>query len=226
LRLLASRCQLVAGAIADSSSRTLSEDLASLQAAIPEIACLPERLMIRSLIAAVVARVLSDKDLAVSVNLTDAFLAWVARDPSAANWHSDICSLIERCVQALNRVSAPCQELLVGDSRVRRALALLDARFHRPTMSLRMCATEMHLSVWHASRLLKEHTGIGFTEHLHRRRIRAAEALLTDRRLSIKEVAVHVGYVSATQLGRQFKLHMNMTPVQYRRSLHATRSAA
>jgi transcriptional regulator GlxA family with amidase domain len=226
LRLLASRCQLVAGAIADSSSRTLSEDLASLQAAIPAIARLPERLMIRSLIAAVIARVLSDKDLAVRVNIMDAFLAWTARDASAPNWHSDTCSLIERCVQALNRVSAPRQERLVTDSRVRQAMVLLDTGFHRPTMSLRMCATEMHLSVWHASRLLKEHTGIGFVDHLHKRRIQAAQALLRDVRLSVKQVAAAVGYGSVTQLGRHFRVHTKMTPIQFRRSAARQKAAA
>jgi transcriptional regulator GlxA family with amidase domain len=226
LTVLASRCQLVAGAIAESSWRKLSEGLASLQAAIPEVASLPERLMIRSLIAAVISRVVSDKKVAAGVNLIDAFLTWTARDVSAPTWRSDIFSLIERCVQGLDTGSPRCQEAVVTDSRVRRALALLDTRFHRPTVTLRMCAAEMHVSVWHASRLLKEHTGVGFTEHLHRRRVRAAEGLLTDRRLSVKEIAVCVGYVSATQLGRQFKLQMNMTPVQYRRSLHTTLSAA
>src|SRR3954471_2015277 len=226
LRVLASRCQLIAGAITESSSRRLSQDLASLQAAVPEVATAPERLMIRGLIAAVIARLLSDRKVVASVNLTDTFLAWTARDPFGQSWRSDTVSLIDRCVDSLRCGSGASQDHVFTDSRVRQALALLDSRFHQHAMSLGVCAAEMHLSLWHASRLLKEHTGIGFAEHLHRRRIRAAEALLIDRRLSVKEIAIHVGYVSATQLGRQFKLHTNMTPVQYRRSLRAARSAA
>lgn len=218
LKLLASRCQIVAGTLAGVSSCNLSDDLASLQAVIPAVACLPERLMIRSVISSVIARVLSDKHVARNVDLTSAFLAWTARDASAPTWRSDICSLLDRCAHGVSR-SALSREEHVADSRVRRALALLDVGFHRSTMTLAMCAAEMRLSVWHASRLLKEQTGIGFAEQLHGRRIRAAEALLSDRRLTIKEIAAHVGYVNATQFGRQFKLHTKMTPLDYRRSM-------
>lgn len=225
LRLLASRCQIVAGTIAEPSSGNLSEDLTSLQAAIPERACLPQRLMIRSLISSVIARVLSDKRLASTINMTEDFVAWATRDASSATWRSDMCLLIDRCASAVNGLATQRRED-VADARVRRALALLDVRFHESTVTLGTCAAEMHVSVWHASRLLKEHTGVGFSEHLHGRRLRAAEALLTDRRLTIKEIAANVGYASPTQFGRHFKLHVNMTPVEYRRSLHPTKSAA
>src|SRR3954462_5335651 len=101
LTLLASRCQIVAGTIAEPSSGNLSEDLTSLQAAIPEKACLPQRLMIRSLISSVIARVLSDKRLALTINLTEDFVAWTMRDASSATWRSDTCSLIDRCALAV-----------------------------------------------------------------------------------------------------------------------------
>src|SRR3954447_8343298 len=110
LRVLASRCQLIAGAITESSSRRLSQDLASLQAAVPEVATAPERLMIRGLIAAVIARLLSDRKVVASVNLTDTFLAWTARDPFGQSWRSDTVSLIDRCVDSLRCGSGASQD--------------------------------------------------------------------------------------------------------------------
>jgi AraC-like DNA-binding protein len=224
--LLASRCQIIAGSLAEPSSQTLSDDLASLRDMVPETASLPERLMVRSLICRVIARVLSTTDACRGVDFTEAFIAWTACDASAPTWHSEVCDLIDRCARTLGARTAPRGERAVTDSRVPRALAFLDTRFRESTVSLSTCAAEMRVSVWHASRLLKKHTGFGFAEHLHARRLKAAESLLADDRLSVKEIAAAVGYGSATQLGRHFRIHKKVTPLAYRRSLRPTPSAA
>jgi AraC-like DNA-binding protein len=226
LTLLVSRCQIIFGSLAVPSSRQLCDDFASLRDVVPDTASVPERLMIRGLISRVIARMLSTIDVYGRLDLTPAFLAWTACDASAPTWHTEVCDLIDRCARTLGATAAKPDECAATDSRVRRAVAFLDTRFRKSSLNLSMCAAEMHLSVWHASRLLKRHTGIGFAEHLHARRLRAAELLLMDDGLSVKEIAAAVGYGSATQLGRHFRLQKKLTPIAYRRSLRRRQSAA
>lgn len=223
LKLLVSRCQIVAGSIIDSASANFAADVASLRAAIPETTSVPERLIIRSLIACVISRVMPVVELAVQRSVADAFFSWMACTCTGPTWHQELCSLLDVCIKELK---GRCHDSVTNDSRIHAVLRLLDTRFNDSTLTLRTCATEMRLSTWRASRLIKEHTGVGFADHLHTRRVHAAEELLCDPRVSVKEIAAAVGYASTTQLGRHFRMRMKMTPIEYRRSISATRSAA
>ncbi len=72
------------------------------------------------------------------------------------------------------------------------------------------------MSPCHFSRLFRKTHGIGFKEHMHRKRIRKASELLRDPALSVVEVALAVGYADLTHFERIFKKAIRSTPSEYR----------
>jgi AraC-like DNA-binding protein len=222
LDALISRSQILADELVRKSVPDLRARLASLVETLPAVASTPERLVIRAVIGYVVSHVLLSGLLSYNSEVGRSFVAWTASSATAADWRASVCLLIGRVVHALAASDAVPTE----DGRVRIALKLLDARYNDPTLTREECADAMHLSVWHACRLLKLHTGFGFSAHIEMRRIDAAERHLRDRALIIKEIAAAVGYGSTTQLGRHFRRLRGVTPAEYRRTASVAEPAA
>lgn len=65
----------------------------------------------------------------------------------------------------------------------------IDTSF-RENLTLEQAAEIAGFSKYHFSRLFKEFTGITFQEYLTRQRIRHAEELLTDSKISITDIAL------------------------------------
>jgi transcriptional regulator GlxA family with amidase domain len=83
-------------------------------------------------------------------------------------------------------------------------------------LTMREVAQTINVCSRRWARILKQQTGFGFLEHLHRCRINVARRLLNETVLSIKEVAAKVGYAHPSQLSRQFKLACGETPLAFR----------
>ena len=82
-------------------------------------------------------------------------------------------------------------------------------------ISLDSAAAYVGFSKFHFSRLFKEYSGTTFYNVLRRRRIRAAQALLTTG-LSVSDIAYQTGFSSLASFGRSFKEQTGMTPTDYR----------
>ena len=74
-------------------------------------------------------------------------------------------------------------------------------------------------SKFHFTRLFKEFTGVSTHEYLTKKRIEAAENLLSKPEYSITEVAMQSGFNSLSTFTRVFKAEKGMTPTAYRESL-------
>jgi AraC-like DNA-binding protein len=79
-------------------------------------------------------------------------------------------------------------------------------------------ARRLRVSRWHLARVLSKVTGHDIRWHITHARIQHAERLLTDPRLSIKEVAVAAGFRSTSELDRQFHRVHGARPSAYRAS--------
>ena len=84
------------------------------------------------------------------------------------------------------------------------------------SLNLDNTAARVGFSKFHFSRLFKQYTGFTFNEYLNQRRLRAAEALLADRGISITEVALRSGFSSISSFNRLFKEAKHCTPKEYR----------
>lgn len=82
-------------------------------------------------------------------------------------------------------------------------------------ITLASAAAFVGFSKFHFSRLFKEYSGTTFYNVLRRRRIRAAQALLTSGH-SVTDVAYRTGFSSLASFGRCFKEQTGMTPTEYR----------
>ena len=105
----------------------------------------------------------------------------------------------------------------VMDVRIVRALARVDADFsHHLTVT--QMAADMGLSRSRFEHLFKQSTGENFKTRLRRLRLMKAKTLLSDYRLSIKEIAVRSGYPSPPSFSRDFKRLFRISPFNLRHS--------
>lgn len=77
------------------------------------------------------------------------------------------------------------------------------------------------LSYCQLFRLFKRHLGLSPQRYIERQRIRYAQKLLAFPNLSIKEIAVQVGFLNQLYFSRRFQKAVGLSPTQYRQNLWA-----
>lgn len=103
------------------------------------------------------------------------------------------------------------------EPRVEHLLTAIETRFSEPDLSLAKLAREHNLSTWHLCHLIRAHSAQGFRRRLHENRCARAWQMLRGTSLSVKEVAVAVGYNETRSLDRQFKRQYGCVPSDVRR---------
>ena len=94
----------------------------------------------------------------------------------------------------------------------------IDTSF-RENLTLEQAAEISGFSKYHFSRLFKEFTGITFQEYLTRQRIRHAEELLNDSKISITDIALASGFSAVSNFNRSFQMYNHCSPSQFRKKL-------
>lgn len=102
------------------------------------------------------------------------------------------------------------------DERVREAADYLSAHLAEP-FHLSHLAARCGLSVSRLSHLFKEQIGISPQQFLERQRMQHACHLLRLTRLSISEVASHVGYEDPFYFSKRFHRGIGQSPLRFRR---------
>jgi AraC-like DNA-binding protein len=136
------------------------------------------------------------------------------RSVSASSSPCELADLILRHVQACSGRAERRDRGL--DTRIDRAVIYIRANCTRPSLVVEDVARHVRLSRWHLSRLLVRYLGAPYRDVLRRIRVAEARRLLRDDALSVKEVAVRVGYPHATELDRAFKHCFGVTPTEWR----------
>lgn len=95
----------------------------------------------------------------------------------------------------------------------------ISENFDKP-LTLEGLAKQFYLSKYHLSRTFKEITGVGFTEYMNVLRIQRSKQLLEQTGMSISEIAMEVGFNSISYFEKLFRLYMNISPLQYRKTLN------
>ena len=137
---------------------------------------------------------------------------------------ADLGATWRRASLALLQVAGHTGDHLLRDQRLCRASVIIRTRYSDPALNLAAVARQSGISPWQLSRLMKRHTGHGFTSHVHATRVEAAERLLIETSLSVKEIAATVGYRSTTQMDRQFRRASGAAPSALRSRMIAARS--
>lgn len=90
---------------------------------------------------------------------------------------------------------------------------------HIKDASLENAAERVNLSAGYLSKLLKEKSGVGFSEYLLKIRMKKACEMLKDIRYKSYEIAYYVGYDNPKNFSRAFKAYYNISPTDYRKQV-------
>ena len=113
--------------------------------------------------------------------------------------------LMEFVTRALGPVTVPHPKIVLAQQRV-------SAAYQDPAMNTRSMADFVGCSEAHFGRLFSRATGCTFRTYLRRHRLVVAVELLSEGRLSIKEIAAAVGYKHVADFDRHFKVHVGACP--------------
>ena len=99
-----------------------------------------------------------------------------------------------------------------------RLLSYLQLNHTKNALTLQATAERFHVSPSYVTKIIRQKTGVPFTDYVNRLRLVSAQALLNDEALSLTvgEVAEAVGYSSQNYFCRVFKAETGLTPNQWR----------
>jgi AraC-like DNA-binding protein len=112
---------------------------------------------------------------------------------------------------------------LVGDSRVRRVLQVIELQ---PSRKIHELALECNLSPSHLQHLFKQSTGFGLGRLLNERRMQRATDFLAHSNMSIKEIASTLGYEHTSSFTRAFERRFRQAPRFYRQGQDRDKESA
>ena len=84
-------------------------------------------------------------------------------------------------------------------------------------LSLEEVAAVSGFSKFHFTRIFKQYMNMTFYEYLNSKRVKHAEELLYDKKMSITDVAMNSGFSSLSAFNRTFKTVKACSPSDYRR---------
>jgi AraC-like DNA-binding protein len=105
---------------------------------------------------------------------------------------------------------------------LQRVLSFLSLNFTRD-VRLAEAAAIAKMAESKFSRFFKLNTGISFTDHLTRLRLRQAATLLAETNIPITNLCFDCGYSNIPNFNRRFLEHYHVTPSAYRRLLRHRR---
>lgn len=76
-------------------------------------------------------------------------------------------------------------------------------------------AKEVCISSYHFSRIFKKFEGVNYIQYLTKIRMEKAKELIIENKLSIKEIAIEVGYIDQNYFSRAFKKYTKFSPKEY-----------
>jgi len=102
----------------------------------------------------------------------------------------------------------------IQDGRLRRLLQMME---DDPRSTIDDWARAFHLSCSYLSHLFKQATGASLGHVLHEQRMQKAAHLLATSDMSVKEIAIAVGYEHTSSFTRAFERRFERAPRSYRR---------
>lgn len=138
------------------------------------------------------------------------------------NWErqtgfADQLGTIETCRLTCERSLQKLIETKQGrySERIEEALQYMHQHFNRD-LSLVELAGHLHITPEYFSRLFKEEVGSSFSTYLITHRLKKAEYLLRNTKLTVAEIAERVGYEQASYFSRIYKKYRGITPLKTR----------
>lgn len=121
-------------------------------------------------------------------------------------------------VRAKERLHAAAPKARPGNMDVvERTIQLIEQRYMDIDLRLDQLADEVHTNKNYLSELFRQRTGVTFTDYKNQVRVRHAKRLIREGREGMTQIALSVGFDSASYFSRIFKQYMGLTPQEYRK---------
>jgi YesN/AraC family two-component response regulator len=114
------------------------------------------------------------------------------------------------CEAVLSTQKAP------GAMLVEQIAIYIERHYTENTLSLNSISQEFNLTPQYLSAVFKKHHGQNLADYMARIRIEKAKPLLEEGRMTLNEIANHVGYANDAGFIRVFKKYVGVTPGKYR----------
>ena len=88
----------------------------------------------------------------------------------------------------------------------------IEQQYSNPALDLRMLAEDANFSQPYLSRIFKEWCGLSIHQYINQVRIQHAKELIVNGNITIKEIALAVGFSGDAQFIRAFKKLEGVTP--------------
>ncbi|MDD2534444.1 MAG: AraC family transcriptional regulator [Eubacteriales bacterium] len=124
-------------------------------------------------------------------------------------------ALLTLARQVIDRVGATTDGSTHDEPLAQRVIHHLDRHYAEP-IGLHDLAATFHVSAYYLAHVFKDSYGYSPMQYMLRRRIGEAQSLLISTKLSVTEIATHVGYDHPSHFNRQFSKYVGMPPRQYR----------
>ncbi len=165
-------------------------------------------------IISIVTLILNENGASYNDIFDDEFLIWnkLSNFRDNVNVRQLINNLL---ISAQNFLAAKSAKLDKYDSVATQIKNYIDRNFPSPTI-VEDVAQAVHLSVNHTNSIFKKVTGQTLFSYTVSCRIERAKLLMSDRALSISDIATAVGYVNNAHFATAFKKNTGLSPSQYR----------
>lgn len=104
-----------------------------------------------------------------------------------------------------------------GESAVQQALEYVKKNLKR-NITRTEVAEHVYLNEEYFSRLFKKETGVGFKEYVQSEKMKEAQKLLANSKLSVEIIASKVGYTNFSYFSAAFRKIVGVSPQEYRKS--------
>jgi len=169
---------------------------------------------------------ISSLNLGVDVYMTKPFNIEVLSSTvqNLLKGHDRLRNTLSGRAQAAGNIQTP--QVTTNDERLlKRVTRVVEAHLKDTDLNSEMIASEVGLSRVHLFRKLKELTGQTTREFYRNVRLTKAAELLADKKLTVSEVAVQVGFSNQHNFSKAFKEMYGIPPAEYMQ-LHQSQSKA
>ena len=92
---------------------------------------------------------------------------------------------------------------------------IVNENISNPDFSISSIYASFDISLAYMSNLFKKETGENFSDYLWKTRCKKACELLSEKKLSVDEISLAVGYIHSSSFRRKFKQETGLSPTEY-----------
>lgn len=156
--------------------------------------------------------------LQLDINLRTAWNNYSALRVIDKSRAKDIVALISIIVEYVVEAESKILELRETYHKdiLRQAQQYIESEYKK-SISLNNVASVVHISASRLAHIIRDKLNTNFTSYLNEVRIEKAKFLLSNTKLSIKEIAYNVGFQNLSHFNHLFKRVADLSPSEYRR---------